>query len=64
MNRETVRLCKENKTAVGYQSVIGFSEIKVVIIKSDIFDICGTDCVKVEGVSGCVDISHLFLIAE
>lgn len=64
MNKETVKHCTDNKVIVGYQSIIGVSEIKPAQILSNIFDVCGTDCVKVSGVKGCVSIDHLFLIAE
>lgn len=59
---EQVKLCKLNETPVGYQSVIGKSNIKIVSIESDVFEICGTSVVKISGVRGGVDLNNLFLI--
>lgn len=62
LNEEQAKLCKLNNTPVGYQSIIGKSDIKPVNIESDVFEICGTSVVKVSGVRGGVDLNNLFLI--
>lgn len=62
LSKEQVKLCKLNNTPVGYQSIVGKSDIKPVSIESDVFEICGTSVVKVSGVRGGVDLNNLFLI--